>query len=144
MSANSSLSMVSIDKLVNALDCVRECEGLTPAEKEIIIRFAKDDDVAHVYTEYGSAVKRLLLHPEFTATELRICGSDCTHPPFGERIDPVAFDGGAITGVKGTIPIGCLSISQQSRSTAIRANVVSPSVLENDPRKDESSGGDSR
>lgn len=140
----STPSAINTDNLVNALDNVGECKRLTPAEKETTIRFAKDKDVAHVATEYSSAVKRLLLHPEFTTTELRVCGPGDKHPPFGKRINPVAFDGEAITGVKGTIPIGCLSIRQQSRSTAVRSNVITPSVLENDPRKRDSNGGDSR
>lgn len=123
------------ETLIRALNGSQECQSLTPEEKETIIRFSKDEDIAHVYTEHGSAIRRLLLHPQFSATEFRVCGPDDNHPPMGKRVKPVEYTDGAVTGVEGIIPIGCLSIRQSSRSTAIRSNVVAPGVLDNDPRK---------
>lgn len=121
--------------LIRALNGSQECRGLTPSEKETIIRFNKDEDIAHVYTEYATGVRRLLLHPEFDPTEFRVCGPDGNHPPLGKSVKPVEYSGGIVTGVRGTIPIGCLLVRQASRTTSIRSNFVPPGVLDNDPRK---------
>lgn len=133
-------SGVDTNKLIKILDSVRECSDLSPMEKETLFRFAKDEDIALVFTERNAMISRLLLHPEFEVLELRVCGSDDEHPPFGRKVAPTAYDEGAVTGVEGIIPIGCLSVKQTSRSTNPVTNVVSPGVLDNDPRKD--TGGD--
>lgn len=127
--------------LIKILESLQECSDLSPMEKETLFRFAKDQDRAHIYSERQSMMSRLLLHSEFEVVELRICGTDDSHPPFGKRINPEQYTGGAITGVKGNIPIGCLSVKQSSRQTAPVTNVVSGGVLKNDPRKSGNHGG---
>lgn len=134
--SESSADLAS-GKLIACLDGLQECSDLSPREKETVISFSRDDPVARVYTEYKPAMLRLLLHPEFQVSDLRVCGPADEHPPFGETVEPIAYDDGAVTGVRGIIPVGCLTIKQSSRSTKPKANVVSPGVLNNDPRSED-------
>lgn len=131
---------VTTERLTQILDHAQECDDLTPAEKETAIRFAKDEDAARVYTEYGSAMHRLLLHPAFDVESLRVCGPDDEHPPFGRTVSPTDYDGGAVTGIRGTIPIGYLTVATTSTTHDPRSNVVSNAVLDNDPRKEVADG----
>lgn len=103
------------------IDAVREDPDLQPLEKETIIRFAKPDGEAHVYTESGGITRRLLKHPEFRAVELRVN----TNGAWGHRVAPADYSGGDVTGVKGFIPVGTLKILARSRSTSGHASVVS-------------------
>lgn len=64
------------------IDAVKEDQNLTPVEKETTFGFAKCDDYARIYTEEAGIVRRLLKHPEFATTELRVTtddaqGSEC-------------------------------------------------------------------
>jgi len=108
------------------IDAVGEDSDLTPVEKETNIGFAKCDDYARVYSEEAGIGRRLLKHPEFAATELRVNTDDA----WGLRLSPDEWSVGRITGVKGYMPIGTLKVSARSRSTSSHAEVVSKTVLE--------------
>lgn len=103
------------------IDAVREDPDLQPIEKETIISFAKIDGEAHVYTESGGIIRRLLKHPEFRAVELRVNVDGA----WGRRVAPADYSGGEVTGVKGYIPVGTLKIQARSRSNSTHASVVS-------------------
>jgi DNA-binding transcriptional ArsR family regulator len=93
-------------------------------EKETTFGFAKCDDYARVYTEEAGIARRLLKHPEFATTELRVN----TDNEWGLRRSPDEWFGGVVTGVKGYLPIGALKVLAQSRSTSGHASVVSKEV----------------
>jgi hypothetical protein len=106
------------------IDAIKEDPKLQPIEKETTLRFAKCDDEIQVHTEEGGIARRLLKHPEFRTTELRINTDD----DWGLRLSPDDYSEGIVTGVKGFIPIGLLKVRAGSRSTSQHASVVSNEV----------------
>jgi hypothetical protein len=113
----------SKNELVSA---VSEDEKLQPCEKETIIRFAKDQDWVHIYTEENGLMRRLLQHPHFQLESLRVHTEDSGV----SRIPPENFDKGSITGIDGRVPIGVLSVKTSSRTTSQHAAIVPDRVLE--------------
>jgi len=87
------------------LDRVAEDPGLTPAEKETTITWAKDQDRATITTEEASIMRRLIAHPQAVVTNTR------------ER-------DGEIHAVFATVPVGCLVVSTRPRSAPGHADVV--------------------
>lgn len=82
-------------------------------DRGFAVSFLQDDDRASISTSIPSLARRLLKHPEFDADTLTIVRD-------GNRrgIDPEAFDGdGHVVAVKGYIPIGCLKVMSNERST---------------------------
>lgn len=130
---------VETNTLARLLENVREDPDLSPAEKETQFRWARDEHTAHVYTENTGLLSGLLLHPEFEVTELRVSDED----RFGARVMPNEYDGGKVTGVKGRLDIGALKVLGTARSTKQHSKVISDTVRENDPRREESNGGES-
>lgn len=127
--------------LASLLDNVKECSDLQPAEKETVFTLARDQDHVRVYTESRAFMSSLLMHPDFEVTEIRECGPDCEHPPYGTRHPPDGYSGGAVTGLKGTLDVGALKITETARRFKNHSRVVSDGVRDNDPR--EHGGGDS-
>jgi hypothetical protein len=124
MSSNS----VDVDTLVQA---VAEDPRLEPIEKETNIGFTKDGSpttaatrfdqhVARVFTEEAGISRRLLQHPHFEVTGIRVNDS------LGDArsIEPDNFCGGKVTAVGGYVPIGTVKLQKRCRSTAGHASVV--------------------
>jgi len=111
---------MSVPDAHSLTDGVREDPDLTPAEKEVSVTFTKERGCAVVYAEVAGVTRRLLAHPLFEAETLRVSGEGY----HGARVVPDEFDGGAITGVRGTIPIGTLKVRAASRKSSQWADVV--------------------
>jgi len=129
---------IATNTLVRLLENVREDPDLSPGERETQVRWARDDDRVHVYTESTALLSSLLLHPEFAVEELRVSDED----RFGARVRPSEYQGGEVTGIGGTLDIGALKILGTARSTKQHSKVISDTVRENDPRRSESNGGE--
>lgn len=109
------------NELANA---VHEDPELLPIEKETTITFCKADGHASVYTEEAGLMRRLLLHPEFDVSTLRVNTDSEVR-----RVAPTDFDDGVITGVDGTLSIAALTIGTSPRATSKHADLVSEQVL---------------
>ena len=91
--------------LPDLVGAVREDPDLAPEEKEFSNNGTKADKQYVVNTEIRGQMRRLLkltYNGVFEPTELRINTDDA----WGKRIEPHRYTEGAITGVKGYIPIG--------------------------------------
>jgi hypothetical protein len=121
--------------LARLLGNIRECSDLRPAEKETVFRIPKGVEQAPVYTESRAFMSSLLLHPHFTVTEIRECGTDCKHPPRGKGVGPHSYSGGAVTGVKGTLDVGALKVNETARTVKDHSRVISDGIRDHDPRK---------
>jgi len=93
-------------------DNVTEDNDLCQAEKETNIWFDKTTNDAEVFTREGGIMRRLLQHPEFVVTD------------YNEK-------DGEIVGLKGQIPIACLSFGSTPRKQTGHANIVTNSVMNN-------------
>ncbi|MUV49743.1 hypothetical protein [Haloarcula sp. CBA1122] len=124
MSSNS----VGVHTLVEA---VGEDPRLKPFEKETQIGWTKDgfptvaatqfdQHVAHVFSEEAGISRRLIQHPHFTVTGIRVNDSVGE----GRSIEPDNFCGGKVTAVGGYIPIVAVILGTSVRSTSGHANVV--------------------
>lgn len=124
MSSNS----VDVNTLVGA---VGEDPRLKPIEKGTYLGWTKDgtpttaatqfdQHVAHVLSEEAGISRRLLQHPHFTVTGIRVNDSLGE----GRNIDPDNFCGGKVTAVRGYIPIGTVKLQKTCRSTPGHAPVV--------------------
>ena len=103
------------------LEAVKEDSSLSSVEKETTIRFAKDEDVASVFTEEAGLMRRLLQHPHFEVETVRLQS--------GREVAPNDFEKGSITGVKGNILLGAVVLQTSLRETSQHSAVVPESVL---------------
>ena len=103
------------------VEAVGEDATLFPAEKETTIRFAKDEDVASVFTEEAALMRRLLQHPHFHVEAVRLQS--------GSEVAPNDFQQGSITGVRGNIPVGGVVLQTSLRETSQHSAVVPERVL---------------
>ena len=103
------------------IEAVEEDSSLSSAEKENTIRFAKDEDVASVFTEEAGLMRRLLQHPHFEVESVRL--------ESGREVAPNDFEKGSITGVKGNIPVEAVVLQTSLRETSQHSAVVPESVL---------------
>jgi hypothetical protein len=102
------------------LDVVGEDRNLNPEEKETVVRFAKDEDRATVFTAEAGIVRRLLQHPKFIPEEYRPEGGRCVES--AEEIDTTED---RVVAVEGTVPTGTLKVRASSRDSSGHASVVS-------------------
>lgn len=107
------------------IEATKTAKGLSPGEMETGIHFGRRDTVASVHTEEPALVRRLLGHPEFEVDYfvqetadgyVRIPGEEAAERFDGRR---------RLVSVDGTIPIGCLKVSANPRSSTGHAGVVS-------------------
>ena len=123
-----SINSVDMNTLVQA---VAEDPRLKPIEKETHIGLTKDGSpttaatqfdqhVARVFTEEAGISRRLLQHPHFTVTGIRVNDS------LGDArsIEPDNFCGGKVTAVGGYIPVGTVKVQKTCRSTPGHASIV--------------------
>lgn len=84
---------------------------LTPAEKEVTVRVARDQGSLWVSSEVGSVTRRLMAHEGF-------------------HVESVRVDDETVTSVVGRLPVRYLTIGTAGRSHDRLAEVVSAGVLE--------------
>jgi hypothetical protein len=101
------------------LDAVREDRDLGPMEKETTIGFAKDEDLARVFTAEASLTRRLLSHALFEVEELVLAGGG-----YAESTEEVDTTEDVIVGVRGSVPVACLKVRASRRSRGGHADVV--------------------
>ena len=109
---------LGINQLVNQ---VQEDPNLNPGEKETCIRFAKPDDIAHVYTEEAGITRRLLRYPHFNLEEWRVVNGNV----WGKRIGANDYNGETVTGVQGHVPVSSVKLQASPRSASGHARIVS-------------------
>jgi hypothetical protein len=125
MSADSAgVGKLGDGDAASLLELVREDPNLTPAEKETSIHFAKDEDLATVYTSEAGIARRLIAHPSGTIEGLTVLDG-------GVRADvsPDEVDGREIVGVRCRVPVAVLKVQVSGRSTDQHAPVVSDRVF---------------
>lgn len=106
-------------------DAVSEDSDLTPAEKETSIRFAKDQDLATIFTAEAGLMRRLVAHPETAIESLTVLDAAGVR----QTVDPTGYESGQIVGVVVTVPVGALQIKSSSRQSTQHAALVSDRVL---------------
>lgn len=118
------MSLAVDDEREALLDLVREDPDLAPQEKETTLRFTKDEDTVHVYTEEAGIGRRLLAHPSARIEGVTVVDND-VRPTVS--VDEV--NGRDIVAVRGSLPVGALKVRRTSRETDEHAPVVSEHVL---------------
>jgi len=100
--------------------------ALTPAEKETVFRFARDEARLNFFSAERGVGRRLILHPDAVLDAVVLAVGDARPAK-----DPAAVQAGAdIVGVRGTLPIGALSVLSKPRKSDQHADIVSDRVLE--------------
>lgn len=113
------------EALVEAFDA--DDPLLAPEEKETTLRFARDEGVAHFFTEEAGVGRRLLAHPEAVVEEVVVEGEGSARP----ARDPAEVSKGEhVVGVRGTLPIGALQVKSRARKTDRHSKIVSDRVLD--------------
>jgi hypothetical protein len=84
----------------------RDDPDLAPAEKEVIVRWARGEERARIFAEQSTVVAWLHRHPEYQVLETRT-GED-----------------GVLHRTKGSLPVGCLKLSGSSRSSDATSRVL--------------------
>jgi len=112
------------EALVDAFD--RDDPELRPEEKETTLRFARDEDVAAFYTAEAGVGRRLIAHPETVLDGVVIKDGRARPTKAPEEVER----GEDVVGVRGTIPVGALSVKSTSRKSDSHASIVSDRVLE--------------
>ena len=103
---------------------VREDPTLTPEEKETTVRFAKDQDVARVFTAEGGLARRLLAHDEASVVGVVVVEDDARPEVPLEEVG-----GRTVVGVRCDVPVGVLQIKRDPRQTPHHAPIVTDRVL---------------
>jgi len=100
--------------------------ALTPAEKETVFRFARDEARLNFFSAERGVGRRLILHPDAVLDAVVVKSGDARPAK-----DPAAVQVGEdIVGVRGTLPIGALSVLSKPRKSDQHADIVSDRVLE--------------
>lgn len=120
-------------RLSRLLDNIKTDPDLQPVERQVAFVSDGASDVFQFDVEEPTLMRHALLHPESTIHAIRVSDAD----RFGARMPPEEYREGAVTGVKGEIPVGTVKVSASSRSTPAWSRMFAGSVLENDPRRDE-------
>ena len=99
--------------------------ALTPAEKETVFRFARDEDRLEFFSAERGVGRRLILHPDAVLDAVVVATGDAR-----PARDPAAVrPGDDVVGVRGTLPIRALSVLSRPRESDQHADVVSGRVL---------------
>jgi hypothetical protein len=100
--------------------------ALTPAEKETVFRFARGEGRLNFFSAERGVGRRLILHPDAVLDAVVVKSGDARPAK-----DPAAVQVGEdIVGVRGTLPIGALSVLSKPRKSDQHADIVSDRVLE--------------
>ncbi len=107
----------NIDELVSA---VGEDPDHPPIGKETIIRWAKPDKYAHVFSREASIARGLLQHPLFEVKGLENhTGSSVTW------LGAADYSSGPITAIRGSYPVGAVKLQSGCRSNLAHCHVIS-------------------
>jgi hypothetical protein len=99
---------------------------LTLKERETTFSFADDEDRARIHSASPAVVRRLLAHDEVRITNATIHDGEGVETVSGESLPDTTGD---IVSVRGTLPVGFLSVKTVGRSTNQAAKVISDGVL---------------
>jgi len=115
---------VDVEVLIDAFE--RDDPALAPEEKETTLRFARDEDVAAFHTDEAGIGRRLIAHPETVLDGVVIRDGNVRRTRAPSEVEP----GEEVVGVRGTIPVGALSIKSTARKSDRHATIVSERVLQ--------------
>ena len=100
--------------------------ALSAAEKETVFRFARDEARLEFFSAERGVGRRLILHPDAVLDAVVLAVGDARPAK-----DPAAVQAGAdVVGVRGTLPIGALSVLSKPRDSDQHADVVSDRVYD--------------
>jgi hypothetical protein len=108
----------------SVLDAVGEDTDITPEEKETTLRLGKVEDEATIYTAEAGISRRILAHPDIEILGLTVAEGDARR-----EISVDEHDNEDIVGVRGSVPVGALSVRSSPRSSTGHADIVSDRVL---------------
>lgn len=100
---------------------VRSDPALGAEEREFNVRVADDEHHLHVYSEISALTRRLLRNERFEPEQVKVCRDD---------------DEKFIAGVRGRLPVGCLTISADGRQSTRRSKMVSGANLDDEFHQD--------
>jgi hypothetical protein len=98
---------------------------LLPQERETLFRFARDQDRLRFFTSEPGIGRRLIAHGHASVEEVVVREGGARPARPTEAVDKADH----VVGVRGTLPIGALSISGDPRRSDQHAAVVSDAVL---------------
>lgn len=98
---------------------------LAPVEKETVFRFARDLDRLRFFTAERGIGRRLIAHGHTTVEEVVVREGAARPVRTPEAVD----EDDHVVGVRGTLPVGVLSIRGEPRSATGHAEVVTDRVL---------------
>ncbi len=104
--------------------------GLGLKERETTVRFATDEDAAHVHTEEPALIRRCLAHDHLDVDELRVITD--------EEVRRLGFDAvlanggvdGRVAALRGRVPVACLTVKADPRKSDGHAAAVSEAVFD--------------
>jgi len=99
---------------------------LTRAERETTLRFADDQDVAHVHSASPGVVRRLLAHDHVRVSAVTVHDGEGIQTV--DAAEVVDVDG-EIVSLRATLPVGAIGVKSVPRKTNQSAEVVSGGVL---------------
>lgn len=103
---------------------VRADPDLTATERETIIRFAADEDAAHVFTEQAGVIRRLLAHDALEEVTVGMYCDGAVRPVSPPRADVE----GEVVRLSGRLPLRYLAIGTVGRNHDQPAAIVSDAV----------------
>lgn len=101
---------------------VKSNSNLMPCEREFYFRNSEDSDGIHVFCEIATVARNLIKNNNFTTNEVVIDNGDFSQTV---SVDDVPDSATVIYGVGGTMPIGCLKVQPNSRSSNNYTDIVS-------------------
>ena len=105
---------------------VRADPDLTATERETIIRFAADEDAAHVFTEQAGVIRRLLAHDALEEVTVGMYRDGAVRPVSPPRADAE----GEVVRLAGRLPLRYLTIGTVGRNHDQPAAIVSDAVYD--------------
>lgn len=118
--------MSETETVSDLADRVSGDPDLRKEERETTIGFAADQDRARVHSASPGVVRRLLLHDHVNVRDLTVVGPDGMEVVKPDRARETEGD---IVAVRGTLPVGAISIKSVPRNHDQPAAVVSKGVL---------------
>jgi hypothetical protein len=123
-----STAAIESDSDCDLLDLVRTDPDTQAFERETSIRYDGEADLATIYSGQRSQIQGCLRHDHFSLGWLSIT-TDHRHYQADTESDARALiedhEDAWITGIEGTLPIGCVSIKAAPRSTDEVRRVIS-------------------
>ncbi|MEF8826368.1 MAG: hypothetical protein V5A27_08545 [Halapricum sp.] len=127
-----SVGSINREQIVEA---VVEDPHRKPFEKESRILWSKDGDHVEFYSTNAGEMRRLLQHPEFDLDWLEVSLPDNPRRTVAINASelPVDFEDRGVYAVEGTLPVGCVLVKRDPRTSGSHADTITSSVLREDP-----------